>query len=101
MVLINEDTKQWNEELINGIFASEKVAIIKKIPLGRVASEDVVIWPYSHDGRYTCKLGYRFLNEEAELKSTPQPTNLDSQLWKGMWSFNVPNKVKNLMWRAC
>ena len=68
MVLINEDTKQWNEELINGIFASEKVAIIKKIPLGRVASEDVVIWPYSHDGRYTCKLGYRFLNEEAELK---------------------------------
>ena len=99
--MIDEDTKQWNEELIDGIFASEKAAIIKKIPLGCVASEDVVIWPYSHDGRYTCKLGYRFLNEEAELKSTPQPTNLDSQLWKGMWSFNVPNKVKNLMWRAC
>ena len=41
------------------------------------------------------------MKEEAELKSTPQPTNLDSQLWKGMWSLNVPNKVKKLMWCAC
>lgn len=101
MVLIDEDTKQWNEELIDGIFASEKAAIIKKIPQGRVATEDIVIWPHSHDGRYSCKLGYQFLKEEAELKSTPQPINLDSQLWKGMWSLNVPNKVKNLMWHAC
>ena len=50
-VLINETTRQWNEELIDGVFACDEATLIKKIPLGRVASEDVVIWPYSHDGR--------------------------------------------------
>ena len=42
-VLINETTRQWNEELIDGVFACDEATLIKKIPLGRVASEDVVI----------------------------------------------------------
>ena len=49
-VLIDESTRQWNEELIDGIFASDEAAIIKKIPLGRIASKDVLIWPHSSNG---------------------------------------------------
>ena len=67
--LINETTSQWNEELIGGVFASDEAAMIKKIPLGKVALEDVLIWPYIHDGRYTCKSGYRFLKAETKLQS--------------------------------
>ena len=100
-VLIDESTRQWNEELIDGIFASDEAAIIKKIPLGRLATEDVLIWPYSDDGSYTCKSGYRFLQVEAELPSNQQPSTLDTHLWKQLWSLQVPNKVRNLLWRAC
>ena len=32
--LINETIRQWNEELINGVFACDEVAMIKKRPLG-------------------------------------------------------------------
>ena len=32
-MLIDESIRQWNEELIDGIFASDEAAIIKKIPL--------------------------------------------------------------------
>lgn len=35
--LINETTRHWNEELIDGVFACEEAAMIKKIPLGKVA----------------------------------------------------------------
>ena len=58
-------------------------------------------WPHSHDGRYTCKSGYRFLKAETEQQSAQQPTHMDSKLWNGIWSLHMPNEVKNLMWRAC
>ena len=32
--LINETTRQWNEELIDGVFEFDEVAMIKKILLG-------------------------------------------------------------------
>ena len=101
VVLIDERTRQWNEGLIDGIFASDEAAIIKKIPLGRIASEDVLIWPHSSNGRYSCKSGYRFLKEEADLSYNQQSSATDTQLWKNLWSLQVPNKVRNLLWRAC
>ena len=50
----------------------EDADIIKKIPLSCAASEDKFYWPYSSDEIYTCKSGYRFLKEEAELLASPQ-----------------------------
>ena len=99
--LINETTRHWNEELIDRVFACDEVAMIKKIPLGQVAVEDVLTWPHSYDGRYTCKSRYRFLKAVTELQSAQQPTHMDSKLWNGIWSLHVPNEVKNLTWRAC
>ena len=99
--LIDTNTKQWNHEVIDGVFAQDEAALIKKIPLGRIASEDILFWPYSPDGRYNCKSGYRFLKKEAQLQTAQEPHNQDSMLWKNIWSLIVPNKVKNLLWRAC
>ena len=49
-VLIDESARKWNE-LIDGIFSQEEVAIIKKIPLSRRVAEDVLLWPHTHDYR--------------------------------------------------
>lgn len=75
--------------------------IIKKIPLAWVASEDVLTWPHSHDGRYTCKLGYRFLEGEADMCYSQLPLSPNTKLWKCIWFLWVPYKVKNSMWCAC
>ena len=87
--------------MIDGIFSQEEAAIIKKIPLSRRVNEDVPIWPYTNDGQYTCKTGYRFLKEEAKMDSVQVDSGADSSLWKGIWSLQIPNRVKNLLWRAC
>ena len=94
--------REWISELVDGLFVPEVAKSIKKIPLSRVASKDKLYWPYTSNGDYTCKSGYKYLKEEAELSAIPQAqTDSDKQLWKMIWSMKVPPKVKNLMWRAC
>ena len=80
-------------------------AMIKNIPLSRTIADDVLFWPYLSNGEYNCKSGYRFLKEEAklsELSETSQvPPLRDKQVWKGIWSMCVQQKVKNFIWRPC
>ena len=59
--LIDPESRQWNHELIDGIFVPWEAKIIKKIPLARVVVDDTLYWPFTHDGNYSCKSGYRFL----------------------------------------
>ena len=64
-------------------------------------AEDVLIWPHSQDGQYSCKSGYWFLKDEEAMDNAQNDAITDLKLWKGIWTLQVPNKVKNLLWRAC
>lgn len=44
-MLINADSRQWNLDLVDGIFTPEEAALIKKIPLVRCEAEDSLFWP--------------------------------------------------------
>ena len=61
----------------------------------------MIYWPLTQNGQYTCKTGYKFLKNEYDEASQDMYNPQDSSFWKGVWSLWVPNKVKNLMWRAC
>ncbi|XP_065635520.1 uncharacterized protein LOC136070080 [Quercus suber] len=98
-LLIDDENWTWNEELVDGLFAPEEADLIKSIPLARGSAEDILFWPHSSNGRYSCKTGYRFLKEENELSPVQEP--VDTKLWKGIWALNCPNKINNFMWRAC
>uniref|UniRef100_A0A7N2KW83 Reverse transcriptase zinc-binding domain-containing protein n=1 Tax=Quercus lobata TaxID=97700 RepID=A0A7N2KW83_QUELO len=100
-MLIDEDTRQWNPELVDGIFAPEESALIKKIPLARCETEDSLYWPLTQEDNYTSKSSYRFLKEEAEVRPLADSESQEKDLWKKIWALKVPNKVKNHMWRAC
>ena len=64
--------------MVDGLFNTEEAEIIKSIPLSQEATEDILFWPYSCDGRYSCKTGYRFLKEEEELNvESREVTNED------------------------
>ncbi|XP_075665214.1 uncharacterized protein LOC142634848 [Castanea sativa] len=70
--LVHPNTRKWNEELIDGLFVEEDAELIEKIPLIRVATEDTLYWPCSTSGHHTCKFGYMFLKQEAEMEASPQ-----------------------------
>ena len=79
-ILIDPRRRQWNLEMIDGLFNTEEAELIKIIPLSRETKEDVLFWPHSSDGRYSCKTGYSFLKMEEELNDEPQVTTDDHTL---------------------
>jgi len=100
--LIDPDSRQWNKELVEELFNEEEAELIKKIPLSQNAPDDILYWPYSSNGLYICKSGYKFLKMEEEWCETTQvTTNKDTQVWKQIWAMRVPQKVKTMLWRAC
>ena len=99
--LINVETRSWNEGMIDGIFIPQEAELIKKIPLSQFEADDSIFWPLSPNGQYSCKLGYWFLRKEVDFNRLKEPRDYEKGLWKAVWSLNVPNKVKHLIWRAC
>ena len=52
--------------MMDGLFVEEDAKMIKKIPLSWMATEDVLYWPFSGNGSYSYKSGYRLLKDEAK-----------------------------------
>ena len=89
--LIDPNTRQWQTDIVDGLFMEANVEIIKKIPLSQLAIDDVLYWPSSSNGDYSCKSGYKFLKEEVEqLDTNWVPPLRDKNLWKAIWSMHVP-----------
>ena len=87
--------------MIEGIFIPKEVDLVKEIPLSQQYAEDSLFWPFTHNGSYTSKSEYRFLKAEEEAEVNEEQVEWDRSLWRGIWSLQVPNKIKNLIWRAC
>ena len=98
--LIEETSRQWNHEMINGIFTPLEAELIKAIPLSQCEADDSLFWPFTNNGIYTSKSGYRFLKAEDQSVVDKEQRVHDSTLWRTIWSASVPNKIKNLMWKA-
>lgn len=100
-VLIDNEHRCWLQEAIDNIFLPHKAVAIKSIPFSLRVCEDKLFWPHSPDGKYSVRSTYKVLMEE-KLKETPSPSDLTptKKIWKGIWSLQVPNRVKTLLWRA-
>nr|POE68086.1 hypothetical protein CFP56_19740 [Quercus suber] len=71
----------WKEEEIDRLFIPEEAATIKAIPLSLFNRDDLPFWPYTRDGIFSVRLGYRLLLEQEETKvagtnSLPTRANL-------------------------
>ena len=100
-VLINEATRTWNENIIDGLFVPDEAALIKKIQLSKHPTEDKLYWPWTQNGQYSCKSGYGFLKSEADEEVVEATQDEDRKFWFSIWALQVPNKIRNFMWRAC
>ena len=99
--LINPGTKTWDANLVHGLLSPEEAALVLNIPLSRAIVEDKIIWPFTPSGNYTVNSGSKFLAKLNSLWFHAGNLQQQNEVWKLIWGLNVPNKVRNFMWRAC
>ncbi|GAU33808.1 hypothetical protein TSUD_221460 [Trifolium subterraneum] len=96
--LIDQDTKQWNRDLIFSTFNQFEARLIVSIPLSFRVPDDNFIWAGEKDGKYSVRSAYHQLGDERR-KYLPGPSHdPNDKLWRGIWRVNLPNKVKNFVW---
>ena len=61
--LIDENTGKWDAKMLEGILIPAEAELVKKIPLPQSQTKDVLYWPFTADGQYNCKFGYKFLKD--------------------------------------
>jgi hypothetical protein len=99
--LIDPNTNQWNNTIINTTFLPFEAHQINNIPLIDTGSKDEMTWAGTKEGIYTVKSGYQAV---MEWKSTREnPTGKSGQeskpMWSRLWKAKTPPKYANLIWR--
>ncbi len=100
--LLDPETNQWKEHLIDSIFWSEEVAQIKSILVSSTRLDSLVWQLGTPAGIFTTKSAYQMLAEDKNRHtgSSSNPERLHA-FWKGIWRVKVPHKIRVFMWRAC
>ena len=96
--LIDHDLHCWKSDLVDSIFSLAEARVIKAIPLSFTDSPDWLFWPWSRNGLYSVKSGYK-LAHDWESQNPPaapaQPVN--NCPWKKIWKLHVPNRIRSLL----
>lgn len=71
--------------------------------MGDALSSDRLIWPASKSGEYSIKSGYwwvRCSNPGRRTDYLSSSRTIDYVVWKGIWRFQAPPKVKHFVWHC-
>ena len=96
--LIGSDNK-WDVTKIYQNFGKDDVELIISIPLPKQPADDQLFWHYDKQGNYSVKSGFQ-IAQKIRFSSPLSGSRTTSEIWKALWNFTLPAKVKNFMWRA-
>ena len=90
--LMMPNQRAWDYDVVSNIFNSRDKELIMKIPLSSRRDDDVWCWLADPRGCYLIRSCYKVLTS----------TTLGSfaGVWRKLLNLNMPNKVKNFVWRA-
>ncbi|XP_019179768.1 PREDICTED: uncharacterized protein LOC109174976 [Ipomoea nil] len=84
--LIDQETGQWDQQILTDIFEPGDVPRILKIPISP-GYEDTWYWHGDPNGVYTVKDGYKLV-----VGNYSTPTNGNFDKWLNLWSLKIPPK---------
>ena len=95
------EAHEWKADLIEQEFLPHEAQIIKGISLSIQEIPYKQVWLPLTRGEYSTRTAYQLLvRTKRSKRSNCFSRGSTSQLWKSIWSLQVPYKVKHLIWRA-
>ena len=96
--LVDHESLSWNKDLIEQEFLPHKAKFIQALPLSVREIPDKEVWLSSPYGEYTTRTAYKLM-EKAQRNNLPSRSSnvANNKLWKGLWSLQVPYKVKHFL----
>ncbi|KAL0401117.1 UNVERIFIED_CONTAM: hypothetical protein Slati_4141600 [Sesamum latifolium] len=71
------------------------------IPLSKLGCDDLPVWHFSKDGRFSVKSAYCVARDLEEQRAPNTSFNSSKPKWGFLWSSSVPNKIKVFAWKLC
>ena len=101
--LIDSNTTKGKNEVIDSLFLTHEVDLIKSIPLSATLPADKLVWAVTNNGKFTVGSAYRLAVSLFKPKNhgTTSDGSLLRKFWKKVWSLPVPHKVCHFCWHAC
>lgn len=102
--LIDPMTGTWDREMLERTFWPVDHSLVLSTPTGGPSMDDLLVWHYSKDGRFTVRSCYHLIMqrsgmfEAAEEGSSSGVTQVE---WKAIWRLKLPPRVRMFIWRAC
>ena len=100
--LIDQETEQWDEDIINTLFLPIDVTRILNIPLAVGRMEDFVAWNYTKTGIFSVRSAYYTEWEDQHGRKLARTTGAASSesnpTWEKIWKLEVSSKVKIFAW---
>ncbi|OVA15343.1 Reverse transcriptase zinc-binding domain [Macleaya cordata] len=99
--LFRPGTKEWNIELLNGIFSEFEIRAIKDVHIPVAPRGDKLLWIENRTGQFTTKSLYSLLHSSIPSSSDVSiNTNVDSFPWKKLRSVKgVSPRIIIFIWR--
>lgn len=102
--LINPMTGMWDKDFIDRIFWEVDIRRILNIPLGSNTVDDMIVWHYSKDGRFSVRSCYQHLlhmHTHSGSQGEGSSSWTETWRWEEIWKLPVPPKIRMFLWRAC
>ena len=94
--LIDQEKREWRNDMIDEIFKEVDAGAIKRIRLNRDRIQDKLIWRQTTNGIFTVRSAYqmvmRVLGKEVHL------LNQRNQWWNTIWYAKIMPKIKYFVW---
>lgn len=101
--LMESNGNGWNTELVRTTFNPQLAIKVIQTPTRITAGEDDIWWPANKEGEYTVKSGYQEMWQAGRtINLNPSGSeSIETEVWKGIWSAQIPQKVKMFIWKCC